>query len=150
VLKGIGCDLTVIARQPRPIALLKKWNVDYSMPIESGYQPALAPQSADVVVDCTGNAEGFAAALDLVMPRGTIILKSTYADLPQANLTRVVVDEIKIVGSRCGPFAAALRLMQLGQIDLQSMIEACYSLDHAIEAFEHAARRGVLKVLLSR
>ena len=78
------------------------------------------------------------------------LLKSTYADLPQANLTRVVVDEIKIVGSRCGPFGAALRLIQSGQIDLESMIEACYPLDQAIEAFEHAARRGVLKVLLSR
>src|SRR5262249_20147714 len=68
VLKATGCDLTVIARQPRTIALLEKWGIDYVVPAESGYHPAVAPQSADVAVDCTGNAEGFAAALDLVKP----------------------------------------------------------------------------------
>ena len=140
VLHHSGCDLTVIARQPRAIALLEKWGIAQRQP---------EPHSADIVVDSTGNAEGFAAALDIIKPRGTIVLKSTYADLPQANLTRVVVDEIKIVGSRCGPFAAALRMMQAGQIDLHSMIDACYPLDRAVEAFEHAAQRGVLKILLT-
>ena len=149
VLRLTGCDLIVIARQPRPIALLKQWGIRYAEPDTSGYRPPLGHQQADVIVDCTGSAEGFASALELVRPRGTIVLKSTYAKMPQANLTRVVVDEIKIVGSRCGPFAAALRLMEAQLIDTKSMIEQCYLLDDGVAAFEHAAQRGVLKVLLN-
>ncbi len=149
VLKHTACDLTVIARQPRPIALLQQWAIPYVEPDKNGAVP-LKPHTADVVVDCTGNAEGFASALDLVRPRGTIALKSTYAALPAADLTRVVVDEIKIVGSRCGPFAAALRMMESNQVDVYSMIDATYPLDDVVKAFEHAAGRGVLKVLLAR
>jgi threonine dehydrogenase-like Zn-dependent dehydrogenase len=149
VLKHIDCKLTVIARQPHPIQLLQKWGINYVVPSGNRYSPDLAPHSADVVVDCTGNAEGFASALDLVKARGTIILKSTYVGLPEANLTRVVVDEITIVGSRCGPFDAALRMMERGQVDLVSMIDAQYPLDQAVKAFDHAAGRGVLKVLLT-
>ncbi len=149
VLRRVGCDLTVIARRARPIELLKKWGIPYIEPQPNGSIP-LERQSAHIVVDCTGSVEGFASALDLVQPRGTIVLKSTYAGLPQANLTRVVVDEIKIVGSRCGPFAAALRMMESNQVDVQSMIDGCYALDDALTAFEHAARPGVLKVLLVR
>jgi threonine dehydrogenase-like Zn-dependent dehydrogenase len=104
---------------------------------------------AHVVIDSTGNAQGFSLALDLVRPRGTIALKSTYFGLSAIDLTRATVDEITIVGSRCGPFAAALRMIAQGQIDLESMIEARYKLDEAIPAFEHAARQGALKVLLS-
>ena len=98
------------------------------------------------MVDCTGNAEGFATALELVRPRGMIALKSTYAGLPRVDLSQAVVDEISVVGSRCGPFAAALRTLQT--IDVPSMIEQVYPLDEALTAFEHATRRGVLKVLL--
>ncbi|MEP7287262.1 MAG: alcohol dehydrogenase catalytic domain-containing protein [Chloroflexota bacterium] len=147
VLQRVGCQLNVIARQPQPIALLEQWHIPYTAPASDGTLPHLDP--VEIVVDCTGSAEGFATTLDLVKPRGTIILKSTYTGLPQANLTRVVVDEIKVIGSRCGPFAAALRLMELGQIDVQSMIEGRYSLDEAVSAFDHAARRGVLKILLA-
>ncbi len=148
VLQRTACDLTVVARQPRPIALLRQWGIPYVEPDGNGHVP-VAPHMADVIVDCTGSAEGFASALDLVRPRGTIVLKSTYAGIPPADLTRIVVDEIKIVGSRCGPFAAALRMMASNQIDVCSMIDATYPLDDAITAFEHAARRGVLKVLLA-
>jgi alcohol dehydrogenase len=148
VLHRTGCDLTVVARQPRPIGLLQQWNIPAIEPGANGHLP-LDRQSAHVVVDCTGSAEGFASALDLVRPRGTIVLKSTYADIPQANLTRIVLDEVKIVGSRCGPFAAALRMMESEQVDARPMIDAVYPLDDALAAFEHAARRGVLKVLLA-
>ncbi len=149
VLRYTGCQLTVIARQPHPIDLLKMWDIPYIEPSGTGYMPALAPRSADVVVDCTGSAEGFASALDLLKPRGTLVLKSTYVGLPQADLTRVVIDEIKIVGSRCGPFNAALRMMTQQQVDVLSMIDARYSLDDAMAAFEHASGRGVLKILLT-
>ncbi len=148
VLHRTGCDLVVVARQPRPIRLLQQWGIPHVEPDADGHLP-LDRQSAHVVVDCTGSAEGFASALDLVRPRGTLVLKSTYADLPQADLTRIVLDEIKVVGSRCGPFTAALRLMESKQVDVRSLIDAVYPLDEALTAFEHAARRGVLKVLLA-
>lgn len=143
VLRLTGCDLTVIARLPKPIRLLDKWGIQH---VTSASE--LPRQQAHIVVDATGNEGGFASALDVVRPRGTIVLKSTYTELPKVNLTRVVVDEVRVVGSRCGPFEKALHLMTTGQIDLVSMIECQYSLSDALDAFEYAARPGVLKVLL--
>ena len=138
-----GADLTVVARRERPRALLNEWGI----PVADAAD--IAPGIAGVVIDCTGNAEGFASALDLVRPRGTIILKSTYADLPQADLTRVAVDELRVIGSRCGPFGAALRLLAAGLVDLRPMIDARYSLADAERALAHAAQPGTLKVLLA-
>jgi len=149
VLRLTGCALTVVARQVRPIGLLNQWSIAHVQPDGNGFHPPLGRQQADVVVDCTGSAEGFAAALELVRPRGTIALKSTYTALPQADLTRIVVDEIKLVGSRCGPFRPALSLMEARLVDVQSMIDGCYSLSDGLVAFERAAERGVLKVLLA-
>lgn len=142
VLKLTGADLSVVARREKPAALLQKWG------IRAVTADELARRSAQVVVDCTGNAEGFAQALELVQPRGTIVLKSTYVGTPAANLTRVAVDEIRVVGSRCGPFDAALRLLSHGLIDTESMIDGRYSIDAALAAFDHAAKPGALKVLL--
>lgn len=146
VLHRIGCDLAVIVRKERPKRLLAQWGI---ATIDAQTLPEKSRlRSAHIVVDTTGNAEGFALGLDIVRPRGTIVLKSTYAHLPTVNLSKVVVDEIKIVGSRCGPFDAALRMLQSKQVDVTSLIEATYSLDDALQAFDHAAQSGVLKVLL--
>lgn len=142
VLKLTGADLSVVVRREKPAALLQKWG------IRAVTADELSRRSAQVVVDCTGNAEGFAQALELVQPRGTIVLKSTYVGTPAANLTRVAVDEIRVVGSRCGPFDAALRLLSHGLIDTESMIDGRYSIDAALAAFDHAAKPGALKVLL--
>lgn len=142
VLKLAGADLRVIVRREAQAALLERWG------IAAVRREDVPDGRADIVVDCTGNAGGFAAVLDIVRPRGTVVLKSTYAGLPQADLTRVVVDEIRVVGSRCGPFDAALRLLAAGLVDVESLITARYSLDDAVQAFEHAAQPGVLKVLL--
>lgn len=142
VLKLTGADLTVVVRREKPAQLLKKWGIKA---VKSGELPA---RRAQVVVDCTGNAEGFAQALELVEPRGTIVLKSTYVGVPQADLTRVAVDEVRVVGSRCGPFDAALRLLQHQFVDVESMIERHFPLSEGLAAFEYAAQPGMLKVLL--
>lgn len=142
MLKLTGADLSVVVRREKPATLLRNWG------IRAVELNEVVRRSAQVVVDCTGNAEGFAQALELVQPRGTIVLKSTYVGIPPANLTRVAVDEIRVVGSRCGPFDAALRLLRYGLIDTQSMIDARYSINDAVTAFEHAAQPGALKVLL--
>ena len=142
VLKLTGADVIGVVRRQRQAELLRRWHVDAVEAAET------RSMSADVVVDVTGSPEGFSQSLDLVKPRGTIVIKSTYVDPPRADLTRVMVDETRIVGSRCGPFDAALRLLKSGAIDTRSLIDARYDLDQAVEAMNHAAQKGVLKVLL--
>jgi threonine dehydrogenase-like Zn-dependent dehydrogenase len=142
VLKLTGADVIVPVRREKQAHLLEQWRIP-AVDVQD-----LPPERAQVVVDCTGQADGFAEALRLVEARGTIVLKSTYVGLPQADLTRIAVKEIRIVGSRCGPFDAALRLMERGLVDVDSLIEARYPLDEGIRALEHAAEKGVLKVLL--
>lgn len=142
VIALTGCDLTAISRHDRQIDLLRGWGIDTAQPGE------VEARSADVVVDCTGNEQGFAEALKLVRPRGVIHLKSTYHGLPKADLTRAVVDEVQIHTSRCGPFDAAIRLMAKGVVDVESLIDARYPLEESMEAMAKASERGVLKVLL--
>ncbi|MBI5961744.1 MAG: alcohol dehydrogenase catalytic domain-containing protein [Chloroflexi bacterium] len=143
VVRLTGVDFSVVVRHDTQAARLKNWGIQ---PVP---RSAVSDGSADVVIDCTGTAGGFADALDMVRPRGSIMLKSTYHDLPQADLTRVVTQEIHLIGSRCGPFGAALRLLEQGLVDVASLIEAHYPLSEAVRAFEHAARPGALKVLLT-
>ncbi|WP_119072899.1 MDR/zinc-dependent alcohol dehydrogenase-like family protein [Aggregatilinea lenta] len=142
VLRLTGADLSVVVRHDKPAALLARWDIHAVRANE------LEPRAADVVVDCTGQETGFAAALDLVRARGTIVLKSTYHGMPQADLTRIAVSEIRVVGSRCGPFPTALRLLDQKLVDVRPMIEARYPLDEAAAAIEHASLPGMLKVLL--
>lgn len=142
VLHLTGARVRAVVRRPHQAELVSRWGIE---PVS---YDALPRGHAHVVVDCTGTAEGFSAALDLVRPRGTIHLKSTYVGLPQADLTRVVVDEIRVIGSRCGPFPSALRLLASRRVDVQSLISARYTLDEALAAFEHAGQPGMLKVLL--
>lgn len=142
VLHLTGARVRVVVRRPHQAEIVSRWGIE---PVAYDDLPR---GHAHVVVDCTGTAEGFSSALALVRPRGTIHLKSTYVGLPQADLTRVVIDEIRLIGSRCGPFPAALRLLASRRVDVQSLIAARYPLDDALSAFEHASRPGMLKVLL--
>ncbi|MFC1959633.1 alcohol dehydrogenase catalytic domain-containing protein [Chloroflexota bacterium] len=142
VLRLTGAALKVVVRHDRQAELLTQWG------IQPVYFEALAANSCDVVVDCTGRAEGFADALALVRPRGTIMLKSTYKGLPQVDMSRIAVDEITVVGSRCGPFAAALQLLQGQATAVESLITATYPLEAGMAAFADAATPDSLKVLL--
>jgi threonine dehydrogenase-like Zn-dependent dehydrogenase len=143
VLRLTGCDLAVVVRQTKQADLLARWG------IRAVERRAVPEEQADVVVDCTGSPSGFDDALALVRPRGTIVLKSTYTGIPQADLTRVVVQEVRVVGSRCGPVDTALRLLEQRLVDVEPLIEARYALDEARHAFKHAARPGTMKILLA-
>jgi threonine dehydrogenase-like Zn-dependent dehydrogenase len=138
-----GCDLTVVGHHQDKLDILARRGISTLLE-ETGVEP-----DADVVVETTGNPEGFAAARRLVRPRGVLILKSTYHDRLNADLTMAVVNEITLVGSRCGPFAPALRLLERGLVDVLPLIQARYPLSEALAAFEHAARPGTLKVLVA-
>jgi threonine dehydrogenase-like Zn-dependent dehydrogenase len=146
VLALTGCDLTVVGRHTPGLELLRGWGI-------AGRDARREPlddlaRACDVVVDCTGSPDGFAQALDWLRPRGTLLLKSTYHGLPQADLSRVVVDELTIAGSRCGPFEPALRLLASGQVRVEEMIAARYPLEEGVAALERAGESGVLKVVL--
>jgi len=136
------CRLLVAGRSPRPLALLA------ARGIATTDLAALEPRAADLVVECTGHPDGLELARRAVRPRGTIVLKSTYHGKAEVDLARFVVDEITLVGSRCGPFVPALALLASGRVDPRPLVEARYPLAEALAAFEHAARPGALKILV--
>jgi threonine dehydrogenase-like Zn-dependent dehydrogenase len=142
VLATTGCALTVVGRHPGKLARLA------ARGIAAEVEPPEA-RRADLVVECTGRRDGLQAALAALRPRGTLVLKSTFAGDTPLNLSAVVVDEVTIVGSRCGPFAPALAALADGRIDVAPLIDARYRLDHALEAMARAATPGTLKVVLA-
>jgi threonine dehydrogenase-like Zn-dependent dehydrogenase len=142
VLALTGCDLTAVGRHEDKLAILAVRGIRTQLEGEE------LEGGADLVVECTGHAGGFAAARKLVRPRGIFLLKSTYHDRVQVDLSTIVTDEVQVVGSRCGPFAPALRLLAKGLVNVTSLIEAEYPLSDGLAAFEHAGRRGALKVLV--
>lgn len=102
----------------------------------------------DVVVEATGSSQGLKKAMSLVKPRGVIVLKSTMAHAEPLDLTPLVIDEIQVLGSRCGQFKPALEFMRKHPLPLERLVEAVYPLEQAPAAWEHAQRRGAKKVLL--
>ena len=145
-----GCDLRVIGRTPAKLALLQHFHGTYqSIRNEPAVKAELHNRPADVVVEVTGSPQGFAQAVSLVRPGGTLVLKSTFAAAsPNFDLSHLVVDEITLVGSRCGPFAPAIRLLSSGLVQVQPLIHARYPLTDGVTALEQAGRKGVLKVLI--
>jgi threonine dehydrogenase-like Zn-dependent dehydrogenase len=136
-----GCRLLVVGRHESKLSHLRAAGIDTTIgEIPSG--------SFDVAVECTGNEHGFAIARRALRPRGTLVLKSTYSGMLTVDATLLTVDEIKVVGSRCGPFAKALELMATGNLDLRHLISAEYPLERGLEAFERSADPEVLKVKL--
>ena len=108
----------------------------------------LEKSSYDVVVEATGTPDGLGLSLDLVRPRGTLVLKSTYKGNASVDLSRLVVDEITLKGSRCGPFPKALELLASGKVAPENMIQEVFSLEEGGRAFEAAATPGAGKILL--
>ena len=149
-LARTGCDLTVVGRSADKLAILAKRAIaTHQAPRDAAPNALDALGQADVVVEVTGSPGGFDSARRLVRPGGTLVLKSTFAsDLPRFDASGLVVDEITLVGSRCGPFAPALRLLRDGAVETAALIHARYPLERAVEALEHAGQRGVLKVLI--
>ena len=141
-LQLTGADLRVLARHPMQKTLLQNRHI--RLIDEADVQP----WRWDVVVEATGSPEGFDLARKAIRPRGTFVLKSTYAGDITLNLSSMVVDEINVVGSRCGPFEPALRLMQQRLLEPSVIIAETLPLSQALQGFEKAAQRGMLKVLL--
>lgn len=144
VLRNAGCPVRVIGKHPDKLALCERWQIR-SRPLAD----IIPRHDQDVVVDCTGQAEGLELAIQMVRPRGTVVLKSTFAAGKPMNLAPVVIDEITIIGSRCGPFREAIRALAERQVDVTSLIHRRMKLEQGVEAMDLARRPGVLKVLLT-
>lgn len=143
VLAATGCRLEVVGRNPLTLTAVEKL----------GLQPLAADEvtagrDRDVVVDCTGSPEGMELAMRMVRPRGTLVLKSTSAGPGGAHLAPLVIHEVTVVGSRCGPFPVAINALARRAVNLEPLIARIYDLSRGLEALRHAARPGTLKIIL--
>ncbi len=148
VLALSGCEVTMVGKHEEKLALAERRGIQTRL-LQDVVVQSIAPASrVDLVVECTGSAQGLELAMRLVRPRGCIILKSTVADQTTLHLAPIVIDEICVQGSRCGPFAPAIRALSQHSVDVRLLISASYSLDEGLTAFKHAEQKGVLKVLV--
>jgi threonine dehydrogenase-like Zn-dependent dehydrogenase len=136
------CNLSVAARYEKQRNILIKHD------IHRLDESVISNSLFDIVIEATGSPNGFLLAQQSVRPRGTIVLKSTYTDRLPLNLSPIVVNEISIIGSRCGPFTTAIDLINCGQVNPTDLIEGRYALHDVRKAFDLAAGPGTLKVIL--
>lgn len=149
VLARTGADLVALGRTDAKLALLSDLGIATARVDDAAVLATLIDRPAHLVVEVTGSPAGFELARRLVRPGGTLALKSTFSHkLSQFDISSLVVDEITVLGSRCGPFAPALRLLADGAVVVEPLIHARYPLREGVAALEHAGRKGVLKVLI--
>ncbi len=140
-------ELLLLGHHPDKLRLARSWGLEARL--ASVRLPSSWRQQFDLVVEASGSTEGLTQALDLVRPRGTIVLKTTVHDHIRIDSAPLVVNEVTVMGSRCGPFPPALHLLQSGKVRVEELIEESYPLRRAPAALRHAARRGVRKIMLA-
>jgi threonine dehydrogenase-like Zn-dependent dehydrogenase len=148
VLAFAGCEVMMVGKHKEKLALAEKYGVRPYMLDDAASLASQNGWRADLVVECSGSAQGLEMALRIVKPRGVIVLKSTVSSMSTLHLAPIVINEIRVQGSRCGPFAPALRALSQRRVDVLPLISARYSLDEGLDAFEQAGKKGVLKVLV--
>jgi threonine dehydrogenase-like Zn-dependent dehydrogenase len=148
VLKPHCPDLTVIGKHENKLDLLRRVGIKTRMMEKIIDWVEDLENQPDLVVEATGSTLGLGMALELVRPRGTLVLKSTFHGRTSLDLSPVVVNEITLIGSRCGPFAKAIALLASGRLDLTPLITRVLPLDQGLEAVEIAQAKGTLKVIL--
>ncbi len=143
VLRLAGAQVSLIGKHRAKLAIagdaIATHTVDEIGPLHGQF---------DVVADCTGSTSGLPTALRLVRPCGTVVLKTTVAGRYEVNLAPIVIDEVRVIGSRCGPFPKAIAALAERAIDVRPLIGAEFALDDAVEAFRAAAEPGARKVLM--
>ena len=144
VLRNAGYPVRVVGKHAEKLALCERWQ------IRSRLLDDIVPRhDQDVVVDCTGSAAGLELAMAMVRPRGTVVLKSTVAAGRAVNLAPLVIDEVTVLGSRCGPFREAIRLLAEKRVDVVSLIGRRMRVEQGVEAMRVAGSPGVLKVIVT-
>ncbi len=142
-LNAFNYDVTLVGKHQNKLDIAKAQGVKTILLDDLDVKPEW-----EVVVEATGSISGFETAMALTKPRGTLVLKSTVAGSKEFNLAPIVINEITVLGSRCGQFKPALRLLENNRIDFKSFISGIYSVDDAIEAFEKNKEKDTLKVLI--
>jgi threonine dehydrogenase-like Zn-dependent dehydrogenase len=143
VLAGLSDQVLVVGKHPEKLALLDALGIETAL-----LKDLTMDRSADIVVDVTGSESGLPTALGVVRPRGTIVQKTTVAGRQTMAWAPIVIDEITIVGSRCGPFDRALNALAHGEVDVSGLVSSRFDLSRGVEALEQAGSQPVLKVLL--
>jgi len=143
VLAGLSNHLQVVGKHAEKLAILTSMGIATAL-----LSDPLDERAADIVVDCTGSDSGLPTALRLVRPRGTIVLKTTVAGQQTLAWAPFVIDEVTLVGSRCGPFDRALDALAQGQVNVRPLISDRFDLSRGIEGLARAQEKSVLKVLL--
>jgi threonine dehydrogenase-like Zn-dependent dehydrogenase len=143
VLAVMSDHVRVVGKHASKLALLQSLGISTCLLSD---QPD--DRSMDIVVDCTGSPTGLPTALRLIRPRGTIVLKTTVAGDQTMAWAPVVIDEVTIVGSRCGPFDQALAALEAGRVSVLPLVSGRFGLSRGIEALEQASQKSVMKVLL--
>jgi len=143
VLAALSDHVQVVGKHADKLALLRSLGISTAL-----LSDQREDRSMDIVVDCTGSPTGLPTALRLVRPRGTIVLKTTVAGDQTMAWAPVVIDEVTIVGSRCGPFDQALAALEAGRISVMPLVSGRFGLSKGIEALEQASQKSVMKVLL--
>lgn len=162
VIARTGCDLILIGKHDAKLELAARAGVKTAKlsAAEIGLDSVDSSRDLmtkvvaikarfDFVVEASGSSSGIELALDLIRPRGAIILKSTFRGAVRLDISRMVVNEIRVIGSRCGRFETALRLLESGSVDLEPLVAREYQLTDGVEAMAEAERPGTLKVLLT-
>ncbi len=144
VLRLTGCDLKLIGKHPDKLTLFSQ--IGGSAELLNKFSEE--KRVFDIVIEASGHPSGWDLALENVKPRGTIVLKSTYHGSINFNPAPLVIDEINVLGSRCGRFEPALRLMQNGFIDPTPLISGIFPMDSIEQAFDKSMEKSALKILI--
>ena len=142
-LHSQGLNVTLVGKHSNKLEIAEKQGVKTQL-----LGDTIVDNSYDVVVEATGSVSGFETSLGLVKPRGVLVLKSTIATGKELNLAPIVINEITVLGSRCGQFPPALNLLKNHRIDFRPFISKVYSVDEAIEAFEANKQKDTIKILI--
>ena len=144
VLNTTGAEVTLVGKHDSKLAIAKRRGIG----TQTISEVDKLSRHFDVVVEASGSPSGFELALDLLRPRGVLVLKSTFHGATEMNAARIVVDEISVVGSRCGRFAPALELLKSNAVEVEGLISDEFPLADGVRAMARAGEPGVLKVLL--
>lgn len=144
VLKSHGCQVLVVGKHDAKLKVFQEIGLSTCR-----LEEFESPKQFDLAVDCTGSKSGLETAISAVRPKGTIVLKTTVAEFHEVSLAPIVIDELTMIGSRCGPFDKAIRALELGQVNLDNFVCGHYQLEDFEKAFQQAVSGEALKVILN-